>query len=361
MQEVIFIDHSASLGGAELALSRYLAWGKRDLSIHLILFEEGDLADIARQCTNLRLTILKASSLPQRVLELQQILSKEKGKLCIANSFSAFLHLSLVPAARGRVIDYLRQEAYPFEASKAKKLFLKYAAYPAAKGFLSNSDYSLSTLQNPQQEALGKVIYTVSGRSQNDLVSHLNPVHTPLRLLSLSRLSPWKGVHIIMDAVLELNQAAGEQVAELTVAGGNLFNEPEYFRKLQELADKSQGAITLIGHVSDVSGLLQEQDILISASTNPEPFGQILVQGISAGLLTIGTAHGGAQEIIQDQVNGLLTQPGNVDSLVEAIRWVLKNPEKVTQLRQKGIESAYRFTDEETLPLLEKSLESFLP
>lgn len=354
-QEIIFVDHSSNLGGGQLALSRYISWENRDVLIHLIVFEQGKLSEIAKITPNSRVTVLSSTSLPQRVLELNELL-KGSNSFIVANSLSAFLHLSLVPAARHRLIDYLRQEAYPFEASMAKKFFLKYFAYPSARGFLSNSEYSLKTLASTSQERLGRVVYTVSGRSEAALANSYPEFHHPLRVLSLSRLSPWKGVHVIMEAVNLINSHAETPTVELTVAGGNLFGEPEYSQKLEKIAAASNGAIKLIGNVSDVSSLLSNHDVLVSASTDPEPFGQILVQGSSAGLVTIGTSHGGATEIITDKVNGLLTAPGDAQDLAAALEWIISHPQESLEIRKAGVENARRFTDEQTLPLLESKL-----
>ncbi|WP_237197237.1 glycosyltransferase family 4 protein [Rothia nasimurium] len=358
-QEVIFVGHTSKLGGGELALSRYITWEDRTLPIHLIVFEHGKLSEIANLAPHTRVTVLSATSLPQRVLELNKLL-KESNNFIVSNSISAFLHLSLVPAARHRVIDYLRQEAYPFEASLAKKSFLKYFAYPSAKGFLSNSEYTLRTLTSASQERRGRVVYTVSGRSEATLATSYPGLHHPLRVLSLSRLSPWKGVHVIMEAVNLINSRSKARTVELTVAGGNLFGEPEYSQKLKKIATASHGAIKLIGNVSDVSSVLSNHDVLVSASTDPEPFGQILVQGSSAGLVTIGTSHGGATEIITDKVNGLLTAPGDAQDLAAALEWIISHPQESLEIRKAGVENARRFTDEQTLPLLEDALLYFI-
>lgn len=353
--DIIFVDHSAQMGGAELALSRYLKWADRTYSVDVVLFEDGPLAEVARECADVSVTVLGAQNLPQRVKELNSHLKGSKAPV-IANSLSAFMHLSLAPRSTGRLIDFLRQEAFPPQAPRLKNLYLKYCAYPRTKAFLANSAYSLNTLGNTRQIARGQVVYTVSGFDADRVVESPRTFSEPLRLLSLSRLSPWKGVDVIMQAVNIVNESVGSTAVTLTVAGGNLFGEPEYSQRLEDLTQASKGTITMVGNVKDVSGLLNTHDVLVSASVEPEPFGQVLVQGLCAGLLTIGTSHGGATEIIEDSVNGLMTAPGDAQDLASRLLWVLEHPREIQQIREAGIASAHRFTDNRTLPLLDDAI-----
>lgn len=356
MPEVCVVDHSAQLGGAELALERYLRWPDRSHRVHLVVFEEGPLTERLRGVEALTVTVLEGDSVAARVRALSRLLRSHRG-VVMANSLSAYLHLSLVPRLRGRLVCFLRQEAFPEDAGAAKLRFLRHVAYPRAYGFLANSRWSLETLPPRLLSRPHQVVYTVSGVHRDQLRPPAQEAADPLRVLSLSRLSPWKGVHVICEAVLELNATLGRTAATLTLAGGDLFGEPQYAQRLRGLAERSAGAITMVGNVSDVPRVLAEHDVLVSASVTPEPFGQILVQGLGAGLLTIGTAHGGAQEIVQDGRNGLMVPQGDPQALAGALRWALEHPAEVRGLREAGARSAARFTDERTLPLLDRALE----
>jgi glycosyltransferase involved in cell wall biosynthesis len=65
--------------------------------------------------------------------------------------------------------------------------------------------------------------------------------------------------------------------------------------------------------------LLRDTDLLVHASTAPEPFGRVLVEGMAAGVPVVASDHGAAPEIIESGTSGWLAQPGNVEALAAAI------------------------------------------
>ena len=52
----------------------------------------------------------------------------------------------------------------------------------------------------------------------------------------------------------------------------------------------------------------------------PEPFGQVVVEGMAAGLPVIASAGGGPLEVITDGVDGLLCPPGDVHALAKQLQ-----------------------------------------
>lgn len=357
MESIFIVDHSSKLGGGQLGIVRYLKNKTRTLKVTLILFEEGSFADTARQCDNCEVIVIDSKKILSKILQINKIFGSNNQSLILANSLPAFLYCSLAWSARNRVIKYLRQEAYPHNASRAKKIFLKYFAYPNARGFLANSDFTKSSLSNRRLVDCCQVTYTISGIEKSverESLDFSNPVH----ILSLSRLTPWKGVHNIVKAVIDANTALGEDKFSLTVAGGSLFGETDYEESLHNLA-KGKDYIKFTGNVSDVSGLLDTHDILVSGSVLPEPFGQIIVQGISHGLLTIATNQGGAKEILSHLETGILVEPDNPAKLSEILLWALENPEEVSRIREKGMERSADFLDNSMVSLLEQKIKQF--
>lgn len=358
MNNLIFVDHTSKLGGGELALSRYLIWQDKACTADLIVFEDGELADIARTSPDVTVHIIKAKNKLQRVVELSLLLQRLEG-LVVANSLSSLIHLSLVPQVTGRLVYYLRHEAFTPDTSAKKKIFMKNFVFPSCIGFLANSRYTLDTLELSRFIQRGKVVYTVSGTQSSDNAQRIEPILDKLRILSLSRLTPWKGVHYIIEAVNEYNRSNPSLPATLTVAGGALFGEEEYEASLK-LQGENDESVTFVGNIRDIDPVLQSHDILISASTKPEPFGQVLVQGQSAGLMTIATNQGGAKEIVASGETGILVEPASSQELVSALQWIAENPRQVQNVREKGKISSQKFNDEKTLLMLEKALLEFM-
>src|SRR5690606_31438126 len=98
--------------------------------------------------------------------------------------------------------------------------------------------------------------------------------HSPLRLLYLGRLAPWKAPHVAVRALGELRTLGIR--ATLTIAGGVHFGEETYAAELGRLVETEPSA-TMVGHVDNIGSLLSDHDILVHCSTAPEPFGQVIV------------------------------------------------------------------------------------
>jgi glycosyltransferase involved in cell wall biosynthesis len=64
-------------------------------------------------------------------------------------------------------------------------------------------------------------------------------------------------------------------------------------------------------------------DIVISASTDPEAFGRIMVEGQALGRLVIGSNHGGSTETVINGKTGWLVEPNDPSSLAETLNVVL--------------------------------------
>ena len=60
-------------------------------------------------------------------------------------------------------------------------------------------------------------------------------------------------------------------------------------------------------------------DIVVHASTEPEPFGLVIVQAMACERATVVSAAGGARELIRPGIDALVHSPGNVIELASAI------------------------------------------
>lgn len=93
----------------------------------------------------------------------------------------------------------------------------------------------------------------------------------------------------------------------------------------------------MLGHVDDIQGLMNTADLLIHTSVTPEPFGQVIVEGMAAGLPVIASNEGGPVEIVVHGETGLLIEPDDAAILADSIKWMLDHPEERRRMADNGM------------------------
>jgi glycosyltransferase involved in cell wall biosynthesis len=93
-------------------------------------------------------------------------------------------------------------------------------------------------------------------------------------------------------------------------------------------------------------------DILVHASLSPEPFGQVVIEGLAAGVPVIATRGGGPSEILTHGVDGLLYEPGDVTGLAALLNELSRDSEQRERLRKQGKRRARDFSPAVIAPLV---------
>ncbi|CDY75308.1 Glycosyltransferase [Caballeronia glathei] len=137
------------------------------------------------------------------------------------------------------------------------------------------------------------------------------------------RLAPWKGQHIAIDALPELPHV------HLVLVGGALFGEDAYEAQLREQAQRLGVAdrVHFAGFRDDMAAWMKAMDVILHTSTESEPFGRVVIEGMAAARPVIATGAGGVMEIVRHLENGWLVRPRDVAGLVEAIETLRTTPE----------------------------------
>lgn len=137
-----------------------------------------------------------------------------------------------------------------------------------------------------------------------------------------SRLAPWKGQHVAIEALAGLPGVHG------VIVGDALFNETDYAAHLRTLAAE-RGIVQrvhFLGHRHDVPKLMRAVDVMVHPSVHPEPFGRTLVEAMLAGVPVIATDTGAASDILQGGKAGTLVRPDDAQGIADAIARVLADP-----------------------------------
>ncbi len=157
----------------------------------------------------------------------------------------------------------------------------------------------------------------------------------PGTILQVSRMEPWKGHLLLLEALAKLNELPGWQCR--IVGGAQTKSEVNYVLKLQKRAEKLGVAnrVTFTGQRDDIEQQLASASIFCQPNMGPEPFGIVFIEALAAGLPVVTTRMGGATEIITPKC-GFLTEPGDARSLADALRNLLSNSELRASLGAAG-------------------------
>lgn len=368
---VVYVDHCARLSGGELALVRLL--GSLDgVDAHVVLFEDGPLTtrlgaagitaevlpmdESARALPRSRVgrrmpaSVVMAGAV--QVVRLARRLRALRPDVVHANSLKAGvvtgLACRLVPVpfvwhVRDRVTD----DYLPVAAARLVRALAR--ALPAA--VIANSTTTLASLHLPDARPRRLVVPDPLAPEFLTGAKASRSSPGPLRVGMVGRLAPWKGQHVFLDAFARAFPSSG---AEAVVIGSALFGEGGYEHSLAELARDLgiESRVRFAGFREDVPRELARLDVLVHASLLPEPFGQVVTEGMAAGLAVVATDGGGPSELIASGVDGLLVPPGDPDALAAALQGLAADAELRRRLGDAARRRAEAFAPERMAPLV---------
>jgi glycosyltransferase involved in cell wall biosynthesis len=147
------------------------------------------------------------------------------------------------------------------------------------------------------------------------------------------RLLHLKGIDLLLSAVARLT---AERPSLVIVGEGPERQALETLAGELGILDRTR-FLPLVPHET-MPQVLAAMDVLVLPSrTTPkqkEQFGRILIEGMAAGCVTIGSSSGGIPEVLGE--GGLVFQEESVEGLTEALRKALGNPETAPRLREAG-------------------------
>jgi glycosyltransferase involved in cell wall biosynthesis len=163
-------------------------------------------------------------------------------------------------------------------------------------------------------------------------------------IVQASRLEPWKGHSLLLTALAQLQDVEGW--VYWLVGGVQRSQEMDYFESLQAQAHSLGMAsrVRFVGQRADVPQLLAAADIHCQPNTKAEPFGIAFIEALYANLPVVTTAIGGALEIVDDTC-GCLVEPNHPEMLSQALRGLIGDPDRRSQLSQNGFARARQHCD----------------
>lgn len=370
---ILLVDHTAALGGAELAILRMLRHvDPARYDCRVLLFSDGPLVAQLRN-SGIAVDILplsdkvvttsrydagralfrfaELSATAKHVWRVARFIRSNRIDLVYTHSIKSNLIGGLASRlARRACIWHLHirlvDEYMPRRLAKIFRILTRIVP----QYLIANSESTLRCIE-PFDARRCWVIYPgISLQEFSTSPPFRSEAPAVFTIGVIGRISPTKGQDVFLRAAAKVLKRL--PIARFQIIGGAFFNDLEYEQEIRDLAESLGigAAVEFIGFVSDVAERLHALDILVLPSTTPEPFGQIVVEAMAAGKPVIATNAGGVPEIISDEENGLLVQPGNVDQMADAICRLLEHPEETARIALRGRQRvADRFTIERTV------------
>lgn len=353
--KILFLDQTGQLGGAELCLAD-LAKPYRE-SCLVCLFTDGPFRYLLEQ-QQIPVQVLKSqlmrvhkdSNLLQGLGSVSQLvpliikvaqLSRNYDLIC-ANTQKALVVGALASWLSGRPLVYYLHDILSTEHFSRINCRL---AVTLANRFASLVIANSKATQAAFLEAGGRqdIIEFVYCGFEPELYQNLEPNSTQVRqqlgldgqfvVGHFSRLSPWKGQHVLIEA---LAYCPSDVIAILV--GDALFGEQDYIEQLHKQITRLglEERIHFLGFRSDVPQLMAACDLVAHTSTAPEPFGRVIVEGMLCGRPVVAAQAGGAAELVETGKTGWLVPPGSPQKLGEVITACCNQPEHAVSIAQQA-------------------------
>jgi glycosyltransferase involved in cell wall biosynthesis len=365
-RSILFVDHTAELGGAEIALVRLLgALDRSRFTPVVLLFSDGPLVGrlralsvevciepLARTVTatsrdRVLGSLLRPGALLAAIGHLGRVVKFMRSRpfdLVHTTSLKADLLGGLAARFAGRRLvwhlhDRLAADYLPRRLADAMRFLARWLPHRV----LVNSQATLATLQ-PIDPRRVRVVYPgVPG----ELLARggANAEAASGQVVGLvGRISPTKGQDVFVRAAASVLERFPR--ARFQIIGSALFGHEAYEREVRLLAAQlGAGQVEFLGFCEDVAGRIAALSILVHASPTPEPFGQVVVEAMAEGKPVVASKAGGIPEIVLDGETGYLVAPGDFRALAEKIVALLAEPEVARAMGERGRERvAARFT-----------------
>jgi glycosyltransferase involved in cell wall biosynthesis len=167
-----------------------------------------------------------------------------------------------------------------------------------------------------------------------------------VRVGLVATMGLWKGHEVFLRAVAALER---DLPVRAYVVGGAIYGtagsevDPDRLRRLaSELGIADRVGFT---GFADAAAAMRALDVVVHASTQPEPFGLVIAEAMACARPVVVSAAGGAGEIITDSRDALGVPPGNVEAMAEAIRRLVVDADLRARMGAAGRETAERAFD----------------
>jgi glycosyltransferase involved in cell wall biosynthesis len=373
---IVYLNPSGQVGGAEACLLDAIAVLRKTRprwELSVVLGEEGPLATRARalgavthflsfpknvarlgdsgQAGRATLAARVLSTAPSALFyryQLRSLLEQLKPDLIHTNGFKMHVLGAAAKLSKSALVWHIHDyvSSRPVMARLMQRLANRADLVIANSRHVAEDTRKVlggSTNIIPILNVVDLAEFTPDGtRLDLDRLSGLSP--TPggvVRVGLLATLAWWKGHRLFLDALAKLDPKLPLRAYYI---GGALYSTQaqasldELRRYAHELGLSNRIGFT--GVVSEPAAAMRALDVVVHTSTEPEPFGRVIVEAMACGKPVITTGLGGAAEITQLGDCALTVDTRSPDTLTAAIAKLVADSALRSALGSNGLSTA---------------------
>ena len=378
---IVFLNPVGVIGGAERVMLTYmnalLNQSEHSIELFLIVGTEGELVIAAEQLG----VQVQCLPIPEALSQLGDSAFKENRQkfaifLLLRKLLKSLYYLNLYQKKLQEIIIKINPDvvhsngikthliatlANPKNIPLIWQIHDFYGSRPimakVLKYFSSQATLGIAISQAVAQDSVQvlpkfpiKTIYNAI--NINHFFPSSSPEHSLRRIGLVATFARWKGQDIFLQAIAQLTQDYPELKADFYIIGGPIYKtQGSQFSQMELEAQAQQLGIAhrvhFLGFQHQMVEIYRWLDIVVHASTQPEPFGLAIIEAMACGKPVIVAQAGGAAELFTHNQDAVGVSPGNPQALAQAIADLLQNPQKCQSLAENARQTVIqRFNDQ---------------
>jgi glycosyltransferase involved in cell wall biosynthesis len=175
----------------------------------------------------------------------------------------------------------------------------------------------------------------------------------------------WKGHLVFLEAAARLARERPGLAARFYVVGGPVYQTGAQF-SAAELREQAAalglaGSVGFVGFQERPAAVYRALDVVVHASTRPEPFGLVIAEAMACGRAVVAARAGGAAELFAPGEEALGVPPGDPAALAAAVAALAGDPDLGRRLGVAARAAAVRrFAQGRLGPQLRDAYQGFL-
>lgn len=270
-----------------------------------------------------------AAALAQYVARLRREIALFSPDIVQSNGMKMHLLGALARPKNARLVWYVHDFIGERRiASRALRALSRRAHLAVTNSAAVRDDFARTVKSLPARVVLNAIdtddFMPIGETAPLEQLAQIAPDPTALRIGLVATFARWKGQDLFLEAARLVRDRLPKSRIRFFIIGGAIYRSADSQFSVDELRAKTDSLgvaadVAFVPFQNDPASVFRALDIVVHASSRPEPFGRTIVEAMACGRAVVGVAEGGAREILLNEKNALTFQRGDAQSLADAI------------------------------------------